>query len=157
MTDDAIKIKHNSKEINDKLLELAQRVKNPKPVLRKIGHVITNYVDEKFETEGKYEGEKWEDWKPSYKKKRAEKGRGKGKILSLEGELRESIDDKVTTDSVEVGTNKVYAAIHNFGGDVKKRNGGSFDMPKRQFMTWEGKLVELVGDELFAELMKMQE
>lgn len=156
MTDDAIKIEHNSKEINDKLLELAKRVKNPKPVLREIGHVIRNYVDEKFETEGRYNGEKWEDWKPEYKKLRAKKKRGEGGILSLEGELRLSINDKVKSDSVEVGTNKVYAAIHNFGGDVKKRNGGSFDMPKREFMAWDDKLIDLIGLELFAEL-KLQD
>lgn len=156
MTDDSIKITHNSKEINDKLLELAKRVKNPKPVLREIGHVIRNYVDEKFETEGQYNGEKWQDWTPKYKKKRAKKKRGEGKILSLEGELRESIVDKITSDTLEVGTNQPYAAIHNFGGEVKKRNGGFFDMPKREFMAWDDKLIDLIGLELFAEL-KLQD
>lgn len=150
--DDTIKITCNNKEINDKLLKLAERVKNQKPILRNIGHIIKNYADEKFETEGRYQGEKWENWKPSTKKKRDKMKRGEGKILSLEGELRESIDDKLTADSVEVGTNKAYAAIHNFGGDVKKRNGGKFEMPKRTYLNWDDKLCELIGDELFAEL-----
>lgn len=156
MSDDAIKITSNSKEVNDKLLELAERAKNTKPVMRQIAHVMRNYTDEKFETEGRYQGKKWEDWKPSYKKKRTKMKRGEGKILTLEGELREKIEDKVKNDSVEVGTNQVYAAIHNFGGDVKKRNGGTFDMPKRQFMAFEPKLNELIADEIYVHL-KLQD
>lgn len=156
MSDDAIKITSNSKEVNDKLLELAQRAKNTKPVMREIALIIRNYVDEKFETEGRYQGEKWEDLKEPYKQKRTKKKRGKGKILTLDGELREKIDDKVTNDSVVVGTNQVYAAIHNFGGDVKKRNGGTFEMPKRQFMAFEPKLNELIADEVFVHL-KLQD
>lgn len=152
MNNDAIKVTCNRKEINDKLLELADSVKNSKKILRKIGHTIKNYADEKFETEGSYQGEKWEEWKPSTKKKRIKMKRGKGKILSLSGELRESLDDKITADSVEVGTNKKYAAIHNFGGDVKKRSGGTFPMPKRTYLSWEDKLCELITDEVYAEL-----
>lgn len=156
MSDDAIKITSNSKEVNDKLIELAERAKNTKPVMREVAHVIRTYVDEKFETEGRYQGEKWEDWKEPYKQKRTKMKRGSGKILTLEGELREKIEDKVTNDSVEVGTNQVYAAIHNFGGDVKKRGGGTFEMPQRQFMNFEPKLNELIALEIYAHL-KLQE
>lgn len=152
MSDDTIKITSNSKEVNDKLLELAQRAKNTKPVMRQVAHVMRTYIDEKFETEGKYQGEKWQEWTPKYKKKRSKMGRGQGKILTLEGELREKIDDKVNNDSVQVGTNQIYAAIHNFGGDVKKRNGGTFEMPKRQFMAFEPKLNELIALEIYAHL-----
>ncbi len=156
MSDDAIKITSNSKEVNDKLIELAERAKNTKPAMREVAHVIRTYVDEKFETEGKYQGEKWQAWGKSYKKKRIKMKRGAGKILTLEGELREKIDDKVTNDSVVVGTNQVYAAIHNFGGDVKKRGGGTFEMPKRQFMNFEPKLNQLIALEIYA-ILKLEE
>lgn len=152
MSDDTIKITSNSKEVNDKLIELAERAKNTKPVMREIAHIIRTYVDEKFETEGRYQGKKWEDWKPAYRKKRAKMKRANGKIMTLEGELRTKIEDKVKNDSVVVGTNQIYAAIHNFGGDVKKRNGGTFDMPKRQFMNFEPKLNELIALEIYAHL-----
>lgn len=152
MSDDCIKIKHNLKDIDKLMIELANRVKNAKPTMRKIGLIIKNYVDQKFETEGEYNGEKWKGWSESWTKERQKRKSAKGKILSLEGELRESIDDKITDESVQVGTNKVYAAIHNFGGDVKKRNGETFDMPKRQYLSWEDNLKELIKNELIEEL-----
>lgn len=152
MSDDTIKLTTNHIEINAKLDELASRVKNIKPALREIGHVMLNYVDENFETEGRNSGEKWEGWSDSYKEFREKHGRGQGRIMTLEGELRTSMDTKVTSDSVQVGTGKEYARIHNEGGAVKKRNGGRFDMPKRTFMQWTPKLEELVADELFVTL-----
>lgn len=151
MSDDTIKLTTNHKEINAKLDELANRVKNIKPALREIGLVMLNYVDENFETEGRNSGEKWEGWSDSYKKFRKKHGRG-GRIMTLEGELRAGMDTKVTNDSVHVGTDKEYARIHNEGGPVKKRNGGFFEMPKRTFMQWTPKLEQLVADELFVTL-----
>lgn len=152
MSDDTLKITSNHKEIQAKFQELQNRVKNIKPALREIGHVMQNYVDENFETEGENSGEKWEAWKDEYAERRAKMGRGEGRIMTLNNELREDISTDVTNDSVIVGTGKEYARIHNEGGDVKKRGGGKFEMPKRTFMAWTPKLEELVADELYVAL-----
>ena len=152
MSDDTLKLTTNLKEINDKFLELIKRVEKLKPILREIAHEMQSYVDENFETEGRYSGEKWEDWSDEYREQREKAGRGQGRIMTLEGELRESVESKVTNDSIQVGTNKEYARIHNEGGNVKKRNGGTFDMPKRTFMEWTPKLERIIADSLFAYL-----
>lgn len=58
-------------------------------------------------------------WKPSLRVK--EHG---GKTLVLEGErggLLGSITHRVDGDSVQVGTNKVYGRIHQFGGTIQRQ------------------------------------
>lgn len=151
MADD-VKLEIDNKEVRKMLLDIAERVKNPKKLLRPVGHVIRNYIDENFETEGKNSGEKWQDWSDVYKAHRQYIGRGDGKILQLEGELRQKIEDKVTNDSVIVGTNQDYAAIHNFGFDGPNKNGVDMFMPKRTYMELTDDLQSQIADEIWCQL-----
>ena len=111
------------------------------------------YVYENFETEGKNSGEKWKEWTDEYKQHREKIGRGNGHIMTLEGELRESISSVVTDEEAMVGSNKEYAAIHNFGGDIKKRGcSGSYEMDARPYAVWTDDLQELIETEIQAQL-----
>lgn len=151
MADD-VKLEIDNKEVRNMLLDIAERVKNPKTLLRPVGHVIKNYIDENFKTEGKNSGEKWQDWSDVYKAHRQYIGRGDGKILQLEGELRQKITDKISNDSVIVGTNQDYAAIHNFGFDGPNKKGVNMNMPKRTYMEFTDKLEEQIADEIWYQL-----
>lgn len=51
-------------------------------------------------------------------KQRSKKGYWPGRILQVRGELAASITSKYDENSAVVGTNKAYAAIHQFGGDA---------------------------------------
>ena len=58
-------------------------------------------------------------WKPSQRVLEGKK-RGGG-TLSLEGHLLDSIThDVVDSDTVEVGSNRVYAAAHQFGATIQR-------------------------------------
>lgn len=150
---DNVEMKCNYKEINNKLLKLQERAQNMRPLMKSAALIMKNYVDENFETEGKNSGEKWKEWTDEYKEHREKIGRGNGKIMSLEGELRESITSTVTDEEAMVGSNKEYAAIHNFGGDIKKRGGaGSFEMDARPYAVWTDDLQELIEEEIQAQL-----
>ncbi len=151
-----IEIDSNYREINSKLMEFAGNAKNIKPMLKSCALIMKNYVDQNFETEGQNAGEKWESWTDEYKAHREKIGRGNGRILTLEGELRESIESAIIGEAVYVGTNKEYAAIHNFGGDIKKRNGGSFTMKARPFAVWTDDLIELIEKEAERKLLPYQ-
>jgi len=60
-------------------------------------------------------------WKPS---RRALKRGGKGTLV-LSGDLRDSVThDVVSDDTVEVGTNKLYAAAHQFGATIEPKAPG---------------------------------
>jgi phage virion morphogenesis protein len=52
-----------------------------------------------------------------------------GQTLSLTRRLRNSITFYATRDKVVVGTNVVYAAIHQFGGVIRAKNGPFLAIP----------------------------
>ncbi len=79
-------------------------------------------------------------------------GKGTGNILNLSGSrgLRGSIIAKSGADFAIVGTNKDYAAIHNFGGNKSlKRNK---TMPKREFMRIDETQKEFLQADLYIQL-----
>ena len=58
------------------------------------------------------DGAPWKDWTPGYAKSR----HSGHSLLEGEGDLIDSINSQVHGDTVEIGSNLVYAAIHQFGG-----------------------------------------
>lgn len=84
-----------------------------------LGHAIALSLDtvtqDNFDSEGR---PKWAGLSPNYAKKRKP-----GKLLFQTGHLRRSITTSVTSDSVTIGTNVIYAAIHHFGGTIKHPGG----------------------------------
>ncbi len=77
-------------------------------VLRGIGQMIVTQTLERFDTQTSPEGKPW---------KKTARG---GNILRDEGNLYNSIHYLITgKNSVAVGTNLEYAAIHQFGGVIK--------------------------------------
>ena len=52
-----------------------------------------------------------------------------GQTLSMSGDLRRSITAAHSSTTAMVGTNKVYAAIHQFGGVIRAKNGPFLAIP----------------------------
>ena len=55
------------------------------------------------------------------------------RTLVLQGHLRDSITHDVDGDSVSVGSNLAYAAIHQYGGEAGRR-GARVSIPARPFL-----------------------
>ena len=49
---------------------------------------------------------------------RAKKGKDDGKMLQVTGRLASSITTAHTSNTAQIGTNFIYAAIHQFGGQT---------------------------------------
>ena len=81
-----------------------------KELLPDIGSRMVRSVILNFKNEGR--PQKW-------KKSKRAKNEG-GKTLSLSGTLRNSIHYQINNLSVTIGTNVVYARIHQFGGYINK-------------------------------------
>jgi phage virion morphogenesis protein len=90
--------------------EVGARMVDMSPLMRQISEKMKNAVDQNFDTEGSRIGPKW---KPS--QRAIKQG---GKTLQDTGRLAASIVPAFDSHSAEVGTNVVYAAIHQFGGTV---------------------------------------
>lgn len=75
-----------------------------------IGEVLISGTQKRFQDEKAPDGSPWK------------KSRGPGKTLSKTKRLERSIDSAATDDQVMVGSNLVYARIHQKGGTIKPKN-----------------------------------
>ena len=119
-----IKIEVKADKITARLSELSGTLNDLTPVMRQIGGVMLAAVEQNFDTEGARIGKRW---KPSLRAKR-----DGGKTLQDTGRLAGSFVIKADRTSAIVGTNVVYAAIHQFGG--KTGRGHKLILPARPFL-----------------------
>lgn len=128
MADEPIEIKIDNKAINEKLLELAKRGENLRPLMKNIAGIFASSTEENFKEEGR--PDKWTELAEITKenrKKNKDKKKGKnkskgndnkwsGKILQVTGQLAASVNTQYDDNSAVIGSNKDYAAIHQLGG-----------------------------------------
>lgn len=62
------------------------------------------------------DGETWDEWSEAYEKVRPQKGG----LLDLDGGLVDSIAHETSSDAITVGSNLVYALVHQDGWEEKK-------------------------------------
>lgn len=86
---------------------------DPSPVMSDIATIGENSTLERFDTETAPSGSKWE------KSLRARISGGK--TLTAAGHLGDSVASRSDASSAEWGVNRIYAAIHQFGGVIKAR------------------------------------
>jgi phage virion morphogenesis protein len=87
-----------------------------RPLMRSIAGIMFRAVEDNFEQEGR---PKWQDLHPGTKLGRYKDGTWPGKILQRSGGLASSIQQSFDARNSVVGTNKIYAAAHNFGVKTK--------------------------------------
>jgi phage virion morphogenesis protein len=97
--------------LSQALRRLMARCKDLRPAWEVVGMDLLRSVDRNFDTEGRPSA--WDPWSPAYGGWRAEKK--PGKILTLDGRLRRSITSEPDGAGVTLGTNVVYAPVHQFG------------------------------------------
>lgn len=90
------------------LNRLQQRMADRRPLMRQIAGIMHHSVEENFA-----QGGRPEKWKPS--KRVLKYG---GQTLIDKAQLINSIHEFSDNDQAGVGTNKVYAGVQNFGGDI---------------------------------------
>ncbi len=95
---------------------LSQLVGSPKKALAPIGMALVKNTQERFRAGHGPGGAKWAPLHPMY----APIKRGPG-ILRASGMLMRSINYRVGTDDVRVGTNRIQARIDQFGGVIKPK------------------------------------
>jgi phage virion morphogenesis protein len=94
-----------------------------------IGRRLVSETDRRFETETAPDGT---SWKPS--RRAIETG---GQTLTDKGRLRDSISHQVGPRSVAIGTNLIYAAVHQAGATIRPTSAKAlkFRLPNGAFVT----------------------
>ncbi len=91
------------------------------PMLREIGEIVQESVQRNFEERRGPDGASWPQVSPSYAEYKRKKGKDPLNILIWSRRLMGSIHPSVQGDAVLVGTDVVYAAIHQFGGTFARK------------------------------------
>lgn len=130
MSDKPIEIELDNKEVRQKLLDLAKKTDNLRPLMKNIAGIFAYSTEENFKEEGR--PDKWIDLAESTKKQRTKKRKWPGQILQVEGKLAASISTFYDNDSAVIGSNLEYAAIHQLGGQAGRNK--SVEIPARPYL-----------------------
>lgn len=93
---------------------IAGGMRNPRPLMRAIAGALETETEKNFANQGRPH---WLGLSPRTLKRR---GGGRPMILQDTGRLAASISTSYGRDFARIGTNVVYAAIHQFGGIIKR-------------------------------------
>lgn len=117
MSNEPIEIKIDNKKVEKALLEIAQKISNLRPLMKNVAGIMADSTEENFKVEGQ---PKWKDLSEKTKTARKKSGHYPGQILQVSGQLALSVTTQYDDTSVVIGSNKVYAAIHQLGGQAGK-------------------------------------
>lgn len=116
-----IKIEVKDSALRGKLALLAHQDQTLQTaVLKNIGEALLKSTRKRFAREVSPDGKPWQQLNPQYKA-----GKKGNKILQgagMRGGLLGTIVYQVNGSRMELGTNKIYAAIHQFGGVIMPKN-----------------------------------
>lgn len=130
MSDKPIEIKIDNKDVEKKLLELAQKGENLRPLMKNIAGIFAFATEENFKNEGR--PDKWTELAEATKKQRTKQKKWPGQILQVSGQLASSISTQYDDDSAVIGSNLDYAAIHQLGGQAGKNK--KVEIPARPYL-----------------------
>lgn len=113
MTGVTLRVDLDDGGLGDALAQMIARGEDLTPAMDSIGMGLEASIIERFnETSIAPSGAAWQPSKAAQ-----EEGR---RTLIKSGNLRDSITHLAARDEVEVGSNVIYAAIHQFGGTIKQ-------------------------------------
>ena len=130
MSDKPIEIKIDNKDVDRKLLELAQKSENLRPLMKNIAGIFASATEENFKNEGR--PDKWTELSEATKKQRTKQKKWPGQILQVSGQLASSISTQYDDESAVIGSNLDYAAIHQLGGQAGKNK--KVEIPARPYL-----------------------
>lgn len=137
---------------------LEQMMGDTTPVMRAVGTGLVSSTHQRFASQTDPEGARWIALNPAYAS-----GKRNSRILTESGRLRSSINARASNDRVEIGTNVIYAAVHQFGATIRPVNapklafriGGSLirasevTLPARPFLGISSQDEAMIADVVF--------
>lgn len=109
----------NEVELREVLTRMGRIGRDPREFLEDVGqHLLSETQDRLLAGGPAPDGAAWPDWNPLYRKFRP-KLSPKGGMMNLRGRLRDSITTQVQGRQLRVGTNTIYARVHQFGAVIE--------------------------------------
>ncbi|MBP0439437.1 phage virion morphogenesis protein [Tianweitania sediminis] len=118
-------IRIDDEAVTGQLQRLEDAAGDMQPAMAAIGAAMLQSTQRRFERETGPDGKKWAPLRPRTAAARIGRGRrGTANILRVSTRLYQSLTFEASNTEARVGSNVVYAAIHQLGGAI--------DMPERQ-------------------------
>ncbi len=134
----------NARGLNRSLITGRRSAERLDPALNSIANLVQSSIEQNFEDEGRPSA--WKALKKATLQARARKGKT-GKILSVSGQLRSSINTRVERNVVIAGSNKTYARAMDQGNP--KNN-----TPARNFLLFQKEDVKESEEILIEHLLR---
>lgn len=110
--------KIDDREIVKALERLRRRAERMAPAFKNIGEALLQSTQDRFRDQVDPDGRPWQKLKASTVAAKAARGHS-NKILRQRGYLADTIRYQANESGVLVGTNRIYGAIHQFGGKTR--------------------------------------
>lgn len=104
-----------------------------KALFEAIGEILKISTDERFDKQAAPDGTPWETLSRGYQAYKRRRGFDE-RILHKRGELRNTLRAQATDYSVAFGSDRKYAAIHQFGGRFRAFGKYPARMPARPYL-----------------------
>lgn len=114
-----IDINYDDAQIAKALRQLQEATGNLKPVFEDIGEYLDLSHRERWDREEAPDGTPWEPLSPRYRARKLRKKKP-DKILVYDQQLRDTLSYRATRDSLEFGSNLIYAASQHLGREEIK-------------------------------------
>ena len=119
----SIEVGLTDQEVKRALSELLDRLDRPITVYKSIGETLVNGTKDRFEAERGPDDVPWLSLKPATIKARLKRKVSDISILREHGYIAGSIHAEPSNDGVRIGAEAKHAAIHQFGGTIRKPEG----------------------------------
>ncbi|QLP58641.1 phage virion morphogenesis protein [Klebsiella quasipneumoniae] len=106
----------NAQDALSKLWDARADMMRPEPLLRSMGERLLEFHQQRFKEQKSPAGVPWKELSSRY---RIRKRKNQDKVLTRDGYLRNTLRWQVNADELLFGTDRVYGAIHQFGGTIE--------------------------------------
>ncbi|MDR4518954.1 MAG: phage virion morphogenesis protein [Nitrosomonas sp.] len=125
-----IQIEIDDRAVTQMLQRLIDAGRNPRPALLEIGEELLDSTKRRFENESAPDGSAWARNSPVTIKRK-----GRDQPLTSGGTLMDQINYQLTgSDTLDVGSPTIYAAMQQFGGAKSEFPNLWGDIPARPFI-----------------------
>jgi len=111
-----ITLTFDAQDALSRLWDARKEMMLPAPLLRSMGERLLEFHQQRFQDQKSPDGVGWKELSWRYKQR---KRKNQDKILTRDGSLRNTLRWQVNADELLFGTNRVYGAIHQFGGTIE--------------------------------------
>lgn len=118
-------------EVSAELGRMRSRLAHPQKLMKAISVELLSITEANFEKESS-DGTKWKKLAEDTIKRRKAKGHWPGKILQVSGGMASSVKPFSSADEAGIGVSKIYAAIHQLGGQAGR--GKKVTVPARPYL-----------------------